>query len=421
MADEEVWTVAEGLDDDAGLGLGLGGGPSSGSVDGSSVAGSSQSRPVSALTAQASAVVLAARRELVPGVVRARAEAFVAHERATNAQERFVVGIRTRVMAERVEQHQSTEHALHLLNADVRDAMGKGIRSRHALDALESRVVRMRVAMRAANDAQDAIEAAKAKAAPPVAAGADAGVAAALSALSASAGLEASSAVTGRGKSAAQQVADELQTAGVASTERCPKCARRHLPGFLRQHLLECTGGAEDRNSSDEGSSGSDGGGAPEEGDAAAAAEKRAGIRSAASRAQLRQCARCLRKFAPERIAAHRDRCDRKARLEATLNAQAEGVVLPHHLALPPQALVNVRALAPTSSTVPLVWEPPLYDGGAPIFDYQVRVVVWCCSVSLRCVAETTRSPHLPPHTHTHTLHPPSPDRDVPAHDAQDE
>ena len=332
----------------------------------------------SALSAEAAAIVLAQRREMIPGVVRARAEAFVEAERTVNAQERFVVGIRTRVMSERVEQHQTTEHALHVLAADVQDAMGKGMRSRHALDALEARVLRMRGAIRSANDAQDALEEATARAKRG-----DSGPLAALRA--ASEGADATS-VIGRSKTAAQTVDDELSSLGLpgGDMEQCPKCSRFHLPGFLRLHLIDCEGGtggdgsdsSESEGGGGEGGGGDFGGGEILSGSGLSyAASRAAAARAALSRATLQQCPICLRKFAAVRVAKHRERCEQKAILETTLNAQVKGTVLPLHLARAPSPLISIRILAPTSSTIPLVWEPPVDDGGSPIADYHVRLI----------------------------------------------
>ena len=176
----------------------------------------------------------AARRALVPSVVRARAEAFVAKERGLNGEEKFEVSLRTRQVQERVERHQRTERELHLMGSDIGDAMGKGMRSRQALDSLESRVLTLRESLRNSNDRadqQDAMAAAQARS--------DRGEVNRLRVqLSQGKGLLV--------RTATERVQDELGSASGDTfkdgLEPCPKCQHRFLPGMLSRHLVDCMG-----------------------------------------------------------------------------------------------------------------------------------------------------------------------------------
>jgi len=157
-----------------------------------------------------------ARREaLVPVVIRARAEAFVKAERGINAEEKFVVSLRTRQLGERLERHQRTERELLLMADDLADSMGRGMRSRMQLDALEERVVALRVGIRKANDHRDALDAITAAEAR--------GEVEKATELR----LKLEGTTVGKVKTAAELVAEELKTAAVLADglEGCPKCA----------------------------------------------------------------------------------------------------------------------------------------------------------------------------------------------------
>lgn len=321
-----------------------------------------------------------ALRARVPGVIRTRAEFHVKMERAETAEERFRLNMSQRVLAERVERHLNTERSLASLGADIEESMSKGMRSQQTLDSLEARIIKMRAGMRASNDAQDALE--------EVAAHAAKGNTFAAASLRFKMG-----AAVGKTKSAAAVVAEELAVADdVDDMEGCPKCGRRFLPGFLAKHLEDCDGRFNEVVSDDESDvSESDdeedveetgaGGGVAVEGGAAAAAA--GGSRTAAAggsnlSSRMLQCPLCMRKFMRVRFNDHMVRCVKKKQLARTLETHygSKTVQVPIEFATPPSAVRGVRQLTPTSNSVSIVWEPPLWDGGQPIVDYHIEYFV---------------------------------------------
>jgi len=95
------------------------------------------------------------------------------------------------------------------------------------------------------------------------------------------------------------------------------------------------------------------------------------------ARNSMSQCPICMAKIIPSRLPRHQQKCLGKHKLEVVLgkwdagkNAARE---IPLSLRGPPPPPTRVRLLAPTSSTVPIVWNAPPTDGGAPITNYEIE------------------------------------------------
>jgi len=319
-------------------------------------------------------------------------------------RERVGAGHRNQILTDRVTQHLTVEERLAHLSSDVADSLGKGQRTSQALTGLESRILRLRGLLRAADATVDVdIYGKTADGAP----------------------LKGKGGADGKAVPSAESVVqaelEASETVGSASLgmSKCPKCARVFLSGFVRRHLEECdgTGGGEssseeegDEDDSDHASSdeeeGEEGGSKKPSAKAlkkADAVERMAAL--AAKRSSLRDCHVCLRKFDAKRLVKHVEVCKMKAdRAAAKASALAElpkdpvAAATLRAFATPPKAPGAFRALAATCTSIPLVWNVPLFDGGSPILEYEVE---YSANVETRvsrrevtCVQEPQPSAH---------------------------
>lgn len=303
--------------------------------------------------------------------VKTIAENWVKKEKVVSKGEQFVVEMRNRALATRVEQHQVTEKALHLMQGDVEEAISKGLKTRQTLDSLESRIVHLRNSMRKTNNDTAVISslAAFAEQSKGRTTGDDMKKTAAILQMRDS--IQTSS--VGRTQTAADLVRQELEEfPEVDDTEPCPKCGRIFLPGMLYRHLEDCDGSnafTHYSDSDDFSDSGSDSDSSQSNGSGLPPRAKR---KHAEKRANYLACSICLRKFEPSRLEKHYHICKQKRTIqEARINETAteprtEGATAPG----PPLAL---RSLAPTPESLTLMWDPPVSDGGTPIFDYHIE------------------------------------------------
>lgn len=323
-----------------------------------------------------------ALRAKVPGLIRNRAEFHVKMERAETAEERFRMNMSQRVIAERVEKHLNTERSLVALGQDIEESMSKGMRSQQTLDSLEARIIKMRAGIRASNDAQDQLE--------EIADHAAKGNTFAAASLRFKMGAS-----VGKNKSAATIVAEELAVSDdVDDMEGCPKCGRRFLPGFLAKHLEDCDGRFNEIVSDDESDfsdSDDEGGEDKARGDSATGGGAAGGdgsrgvvVRGGSNlSSKMLQCPLCMRKFVRDRFNDHMVRCVKKKQLARTLETHygSKTVQVPLEFATAPSAVRSVRQLTPTSNSVSIVWDPPLWDGGQPIIDYHIE---YCIRVPMK-------------------------------------
>jgi tetratricopeptide (TPR) repeat protein len=96
--------------------------------------------------------------------------------------------------------------------------------------------------------------------------------------------------------------------------------------------------------------------------EAASIADTETRKRAAVKRAALPQCPVCLRKYPEHILPKHRASCEKRKTLRTMLaTADApDGLPRGAGAARPADAPPSLRALAPTSTTIPLAWEAPL-------------------------------------------------------------
>lgn len=84
-------------------------------------------------------------------------------------------------------------------------------------------------------------------------------------------------------------------------------------------------------------------------------------------------CNMCGRRYPRARLKRHMVSCAHKQKLAAKLaQAAAEASARRSEEVLPPQAPRGVKATVSTNSSITLTWEPPIFDGGTPIYDYEI-------------------------------------------------
>jgi len=327
--------------------------------------------------------IMETRRAKIPGIVQRHARAYVTSERAVFKADNFRESMKNRVINERVEKHMMSERALSTLGADLGEAMSKASRSVDVLDDLESRLVRLRTDMRQANDDAEKQE----MVAALTAAGETFKASTLLFSMS-------NKMTIGRTKPATSVIADEL-AAPVDSDgfESCPKCFKKFLAGMLGTHLTSCDGEAvvdekssrgvkvdeddyDDDDDDDDDDDKDDEGGNKKKNERED--ENRASSFVSASVGSLRQCPICMHKYANKRFTAHMKRCSDKLKLRESMgNGHGQKAIrLPIEYCVLPGEPKHVRGMTPESDKISVMWECPFFDGGAPIFDYQIEYFI---------------------------------------------
>ena len=356
--------------------------------------------------------IMETRRARIPGIVQRHARAYVSSERAVFKADNFRESMKNRVINERVEKHMMSERALSTLGADLGEAMSKASRSVDVLDDLESRLVRLRTDMRHANDDAEKRE----MVAVLTASGETFKASTLLYSMS-------NKMMIGRTKPATSVIADELAASvDTDGFESCPKCFKKFLAGMLGTHLSSCdgeaalldetpvvgvssSGGVKERNDdfnsdddADDDDDDDDEGGNKKKNDEREY-ENRASSFVSAGIGNLRQCPICMHKYANKRFTAHMKRCSDKLKLRESMgNGHGQKAIrLPLEYCVLPGEPKNVRGMTPESDKVSVMWECPFFDGGAPIFDYQIEYFkrVYSCREVGREEFEDIRQPSL--------------------------
>jgi len=384
----------------------------------------------SALTLVGAADLATLPRE---AAARAAVEQQVRLRMRADADAVFLATSKQHLLQRAVERQSRAEQELEHMHLDLEESMTKGMRSRQALDSLESHVMHMRGLLRQ----QDATGANELSAVPVVGPGGE-------PAGRARRPAPPPTFKTSHVKDAAELVRDELLNFQRAEdTEPCPKCAKRFLIGLLGRHLEACDGvpparAEDDLDDSSDSDPGEDeavkqrrrrrrhrkrrkrelealrianGGELPRDAeeklrlgepgaqqlaladakddassdeDVEARVEKAmaaGGIKSleqmreelALKRGHLRQCVVCQRSYPKAKIDSHTEACRKKQQLADEKAARDADVQLVSETATAPGAVQNFRVAVPLHNVLPLVWEPPVFNGGAPVFDYQIE------------------------------------------------
>ena len=107
----------------------------------------------------------------------------------------------------------------------------------------------------------------------------------------------------------------------------------------------------------------------------------------AATKLKLKRCDLCGRRVPPERFEKHTAQCEKRVQLKKDMaerdkalekrKAAVVGIMpprQPQNLAIAEvEAKNGHKSLCITSSSIKLVWEPPIIDGGTPVYDYEIN------------------------------------------------
>lgn len=310
------------------------------------------------------------QRELdgMQSAIRKTVQSLIEQNDGLARDEAFVSDMQNRVLLQRVTSSLRTDENLRFIEHDLREALEKGMRSRSTLDSLESRVLHMRKLLRH-NEGDAAGNASQSAGSNDQSSGS----------ATARAGLAGlfipPTHKTSKIKSAAEIIAEELQDfPDHEDTEPCTKCGKRFLDGFLRRHLEECGGVRVIEDDDDDTASDSDADEDEKDRKGQGLSKTLADLKVdlATKRSGLSQCPVCLRKYPRSRIDKHVDSCQKKQTLANAKMTRDVGVISSEHATVP-NAPIKPRHMATTASAIPLAWDPPIYDGGSPVFDYQIE------------------------------------------------
>lgn len=306
----------------------------------------------------------------------------------------FIAQEKDRQLQLAVERQSRALEGLEGMNLDLQESMSKGTRNKQSLNNLEAHILHMRNLLRQQDATGEEEEAGVPRVVPD-----------AKNRKGKEAHKAPPTAKTSRVKDQNELIMEELTIFPEAEdTEECPKCNKNFIMGFLKRHLEGCDGTKLAENEDDEegedfivGKSGqnerkalkdiddddnddhddddvdskfnklmSDGGVIPIE-------EFKNQVHLKNS--NLKQCSICLRSYPKGKIDEHVYRCTKK---NIRMNKKAEqdaagGMSVVSEGATVPGPVQHLKAMTPTCSMIPLQWEPPLFNGGAPIFDYQIE------------------------------------------------
>jgi WD40 repeat protein/tetratricopeptide (TPR) repeat protein len=301
----------------------------------------------------------------------------------------FIAQEKDRQLQKAVERQSRALEGLEGMNLDLQESMSKGTRNKQSLNNLEAHILHMRKLLRQQDATGEEHESGVPRVIPDI---------------KNKKGKEAHkappTAKTSRVKDQNELVMEELTIFPESEdTEECPKCNKNFILGFLKRHLEGCDGTRSADIEDDEegedfviGKSGqsdhktledeneddndddveskfnkvmADGGVIPIE-------EFKNQVHLKNS--NLQQCSICLRSYPKGKIDEHVYRCTKKnIRMNKKAEQDAAGGTSVSEGATVPGPVHHLKAMTPTCSAIPLQWEPPLFNGGAPIFDYQIE------------------------------------------------
>jgi WD40 repeat protein/tetratricopeptide (TPR) repeat protein len=150
-------------------------------------------------------------------------------------------------------------------------------------------------------------------------------------------------------KSASKELADDIEKTEVSPFVNCPVCKQRVLKYRYKTHKKKCDERAKENG---------------RETSQLAVAIKEENFVGVLKPFKTTPCSICERPVMSERIAEHTRKCQAR-------EAERQRIV-PSYEA--PQSPQNFQVCGnSTSWSVPLSWEPPLFNGGLPIFEYEIQ------------------------------------------------
>jgi WD40 repeat protein len=166
----------------------------------------------------------------------------------------------------------------------------------------------------------------------------------------------------------------------------CPKCKVPIIPRLLDEHLATCVGPYTGFKGDLEehmklGTADLEGAYLVHQRTVAKHADR------AATKLELRRCELCGRRVQPERFEKHTAQCEKRAQLKKDMasrdlelekrKAAVVGIMAPRapqNLAIAQlEAKNGHKSACLTSSSIKLDWEPPIIDGGTPVYDYEIN------------------------------------------------
>ena len=150
-------------------------------------------------------------------------------------------------------------------------------------------------------------------------------------------------------------------------TDSCPKCGKKFLPGLLHAHVGSCSGQEftyefEKTEELDEILS--------KDPSHPMRIIEEARLRS---KGELSQCPLCRRKYHKKRIDEHMLQCKRKRKLAAA-RLTASRATISDEFAQVPMPPTTLSLMSVGFSQAVLTWQRPMYNGGLPIYEYEVHM-----------------------------------------------
>ncbi len=150
-------------------------------------------------------------------------------------------------------------------------------------------------------------------------------------------------------------------------TDACPKCGKKFLPGLLHAHVGNCDG-QEFTYQFEK----------VEEVDDVLSAEPSNPMRiieeaRLRSKGELSECPLCRRKYHKKRIDDHMLQCKRKRKLAANRLTAARSTISDEFAQVPmPPTTLSLMSVGYSQAV--LTWQRPMYNGGLPIYEYEVHL-----------------------------------------------